>query len=86
MDQAKRPLEVVGSAARGERGPLSDIDYTTGASNIDNFQGLESELPGQSSHHSTILRGVGDPGESPVIRFEPGAKSPTMIPPRPPDK
>ena len=90
VDEAGRPLEVVGSAARGERrgvgtdlpvgkgpGTRSDIDYTTANSNMDNFDGIADQLPGRGDHG--ILRGSTDPSQGPGIRFEPGQK-PTCIP------
>jgi RHS repeat-associated protein len=84
VNEAQRPLEVVGSAARGERrgvgtdlpigkgpGTRSDIDYTTAGANHGNFDGLESQLP-SANPETPILRGTGDPFQGPVIRFEPG--------------
>ncbi|MEM6932481.1 MAG: RHS repeat-associated core domain-containing protein, partial [Pseudomonadota bacterium] len=84
VDEAGRPLNVVGSAATGDRrgvgtdlpigkgvGTRSDIDFTTAPSNIDNFEG--TELPGLDDHG--ILRGAPEDG-APTIRFEPG------VPPR----
>lgn len=69
VDRAGRPLEVVGSAARGERGLGSDIDYTAPASSYPNLQPYENDLPGIDSHG--ILSGRGDPNDGPSIRFEP---------------
>jgi RHS repeat-associated protein len=69
VNRAGRPLEVVGSAARGERSLGSDIDYTTPAANYPNLQPYEHELPGIDTHG--ILGGPGDPEEGPSIRFEP---------------
>jgi hypothetical protein len=72
VEQAERPLDVVGSAARGERGPGSDIDYTTAGANWDYFKDLGQQLPGIDPDHG-VLRGPADPYEGPSIRFEPGA-------------
>jgi RHS repeat-associated protein len=69
VDRSGRPLEVVGSAARGERGPGSDIDYTAPASSYPYLQPYERDLPGIDNHG--ILSGAGDPNEGPSIRFEP---------------
>lgn len=68
VNQAGRPLDVVGSAAQGARTAGSDIDYTTANSNIGNFEGLEQNLPGMVDH--SLLRGA---PEGPSIRFEPYA-------------
>ena len=81
VNQAGRPLDVVGSAASGTRrgvgtdlpigkgpGTRSDIDYTTAGSNADNFDGLQQDLPSLAPHG--ILQGTPEPG-LPSIRFEP---------------
>jgi hypothetical protein len=86
VDIAGRSLDVVGSAAKGERrdagldlpygkgfGTKSDIDYTTAASNAQNFQNLP--LPGLDEHG--VLKGVPDKGTT-SIRFEPGHR-PRMV-------
>ncbi len=83
VNEAGRPLEVVGSAAKGTRrgvgsnlpigkgpGTRSDTDFTTAGANIDNFKGLESKLP-NADPKTPILRGAGDTNQGPVIRFEP---------------
>jgi RHS repeat-associated protein len=67
VNQAGRPLDVVGSAARGARRPGSDIDYTTANANIPNYTGLANKLPGIDRTHG-ILRGS---PEGISIRFEP---------------
>jgi len=90
VDEAGRPLEVVGSAAKAERrnpgsdlpvgkgpGTKSDIDYTTANANRDNFNGLEGNLPSPDPE-TPILRGSGDASQGPVIRFEPG-NQPTKV-------
>lgn len=90
-DQAERPLEVVGSAARGERrgvgsglpvgkgpGTQSDIDYTTAGANRQSFDGLEGRLP-SADPQTPILRGGADPAQGPSIRFEPGTR-PRCVP------
>ncbi|MBB5356833.1 RHS repeat-associated protein [Rhodanobacter sp. ANJX3] len=73
VDQAGRPLDVVGSAANGSRTAASDIDYTTANANIENFEGLEGDLPGIDPEHG-VLRGYADPNVGPSIRFEPGIR------------
>ena len=70
VDQAGRPLEVVGSAARGARTATSDIDYVVPPSSLQHFEGLENQLPGIDPTHG-IIPGVGNPNIGPVIRFEP---------------
>ena len=91
VDEAGRPLDVVGSAAEGARrgvgtelpigkgpGTQSDIDYTTANSHIGNFQGIEGRLP-NADPETPILRGTADPNQGPSIRFEPGLP-PKFIP------
>jgi hypothetical protein len=70
VSQAGRPLEVVGSAARGARTATSDIDYVVPRSSLKYFEGLETKLPGLDTSHG-IIPGVGNPNIGPVIRFEP---------------
>jgi hypothetical protein len=70
VNEAGRPLEVVGSAARGARGAGSDIDYVVPPSSLQNFKGLEGNLPSIDPSHG-IVPGVGNPNIGPVIRFEP---------------
>jgi hypothetical protein len=70
VNQAGRPLEVVGSAARGARQAGSDIDYVAPPSSLEYFGGLETQLPGIDPTHG-IIPGVGNPNIGPVIRFEP---------------
>ncbi|MGH9830840.1 MAG: RHS repeat-associated core domain-containing protein, partial [Blastocatellia bacterium] len=77
VEEAGRPIEVVGSAARGARTVGSDIDYVVPPSNLPYFKGLEGKLPGIDPTHG-IVPGVGNPNIGPVIRFEPGAP-PTVV-------
>jgi hypothetical protein len=72
VDQAGRPLEVVGSAARGRRGPGSDIDYLVPPGSVRYYQGLEPLLPGIDPSHG-IIPGVHNPQLGPAIWFEPNA-------------
>lgn len=82
VNDAGRPLDVVGSAARGTRrgvgtslpigkgpGTRSDIDYTTPPSSLPYFKGLESKLP--SPGDPAIFPGGANPSIGPSIRFEP---------------
>jgi len=69
VDQAERPLTVVGSAARGTRHEGSDIDYLASPSSYDNFQGLEGDLPNLDPDHG-VLSGFPIP-DQPAIPFEP---------------
>ncbi len=78
VDRAGRPLEVVGSSARGGRGPGSDIDYLTPPGSIPYFQGSEHLLPGIDPTHG-IVPGVHNPNMGPAIRFEPNSP-PRFIP------
>ena len=78
VDQAGRPLEVVGSAARGARQAGSDIDYLVPNSSRNYFQGLDEVLPSVDPSHG-IVPGTHNPFLGPAIRFEPGA-SPFFIP------
>ncbi len=69
VNNAGRPLDVVGSAARGTRGVGSDIDYTAPSSSHPYFQGGLDQLPGLDSHG--LMHGAADTLEGPSIRFEP---------------
>jgi hypothetical protein len=84
VDNAGRPLEVVGSAASGSRrglgsnlpigkghGTKSDIDYLVPRSSLDYYKGYEWQLPGIDSG-SGIIPGIHNPHIGPAIRFEPG--------------
>ena len=82
VDQAGRPLAVVGSAARGPRGPRSDIDYLVPPASLLYYQGLEGQLPGIDPAHG-IIPGIHNPHMGPAIRFEPNAP-PRFIPEAPP--
>jgi hypothetical protein len=70
VNAAGRPLHVVGSAARGSRGPLSDIDYVSGPSSAGYFRGLEGRLPGLDPSHGIIV-GAPSPFIGPSITFTP---------------
>jgi hypothetical protein len=70
VNEAGRPLEVVGSAARGNRTIKSDIDYVVPPSSMRYYDGLQGKLPGVDPKHG-IIPGVGNPGMGPAIRFEP---------------
>jgi hypothetical protein len=91
VDQAGRPLEVVGSAAQGARrgvgtdlpigkgpGTRSDIDYLIPPSSLNYYNGLESRLPSIDPKSGAII-GSHNRFMGPAIRFEPGAK-PQCIP------
>ena len=91
VDRAGRPLEVVGSAARGSRrgvgtdlpmgkgpGTRSDIDYLVPPSSRQYFTGFESQLPSLDPA-SGIIPGVHNPYIGPAIRFEPEA-IPFLVP------
>lgn len=70
VNQAGRPLEVVGSAARGARRAGSDIDYVVPPSSLRYFKGLENQLPSLDARHG-LIPGVGNPAIGSIIRFEP---------------
>ena len=78
VDRAGRPLEVVGSAARGTRRPGSDIDYLVPPGSVPYYQGLESQLPGIDATHG-IVPGVHNSHIGPAIRFEPNTP-PRVVP------
>lgn len=78
VNQAGRPIDVVGSAARGVRITGSDIDYTTAPAWRQYFD--PARLPGLDPK-TGILRGGPNPFEGPSIRFEPGVP-PVFIPKR----
>lgn len=83
VNQAGRPLDVVGSAATGTRrgvgtnlpigkgpGTRSDIDYVTGPSSLPYFDGLQGKLPSLDPK-TGIIPGCPNPNIGPSIRFEP---------------
>lgn len=72
VNDAGRPLEVVGSAAKGTRTSASDIDYVVPPASLKYFEGLEVKLPSLDPSHG-IIPGVGNPNLGPVLRFEPEA-------------
>lgn len=78
VDEAGRPLDVVGSSARGERKEGSDIDYVVPPSSLDHYDGLEADLPSIDPNHG-VIPGVHNPYQGPSIRFEPGAR-PKFVP------
>ena len=69
VNQAGRPLNVVGSAASGTRTALSDIDYVVSPGSMSYFEGLESQLPGLDVHG--IIPGAPNPFIGPSIPFYP---------------
>jgi hypothetical protein len=91
VDEAGRPLEIVGSAARGTRreigtglpigkeaGMRSDIDYLAHPQYHPHFKGLEGGLP-SIDPKTGLIPGVHNPFMGPAIRFEPGV-SPFYVP------
>ena len=89
VNEAERPIEVVGSGAQGARrgvgtnnpigkgpGTRSDIDYVAPPSSMPYYR--QNNLPGIDPK-TGIIPGYGNPFQSPVIRFEPNAK-PTVTP------
>lgn len=80
VDEAGRPIDVVGSAASGVRGGKNEIDYIVGPSSMDFYKGLERKLPSIDPHDG-IIPGVHNPHQGPSIRFEPGTR-PKYIPGR----
>ena len=91
VDEAGRPLEVVGSAARGERRGIgtdlpigkgdegrSDIDYLIPHGSAYHYEGLYESLPSIDPKGGPMF-GVHNPFIGPAIRFEPGA-APYFVP------
>jgi hypothetical protein len=89
VNQAERPIKVVGAAANGTRwgigsklpigkgaGTRSDIDYIAPPSSLPYFN--HAKLPSIDSRTGTVP-GHGNPFQGPVIRFEPGGQ-PVFIP------
>lgn len=83
VDQVGRPIEVVGSAAKGERrsigtglpfgkgpGTRSDIDYIAPPASHPYFRGYEGKLP-EIDPKTGIIPGVHNPHMGPAVRFEP---------------
>jgi RHS repeat-associated protein len=90
VTEAGRPLEVAGSAARGQRrgvgsdlpigkgsGTQSDIDYLIPPGSVPHFRDLASQLPGLDQ--GGVIIGTHNPFIGPAIRFEPGG-APSFIP------
>lgn len=95
VNQAERPLEVVGSAANGTRrgigsnlpigkgiGTRSDIDYVVPHGSIFAYEGggLNLKLPSIGNHG--IVPGTHNPFIGPAVRFEPYA-NPFFVPMKP---
>jgi hypothetical protein len=90
VERAGRPLEVVGSAAKGARrgvgtdlplgkgpGTRSDIDYLVPPASASHFSGLSPQLPGIDV--DGFIVGTQNPFIGPAIRFEPGT-APRLVP------
>ncbi len=90
VHEAGRPLEVVGSAARGARrgigsdlpigkglGTRSDIDYLIPHGSLPYYDGLDGGLP--SLDQRGVIPGIHNPLIGPAIRFEPGI-DPYLVP------
>ncbi len=90
VNQAGRPIEIVGSAAKGTRRNVgtnlptgkgaktqSDIDYISPPSSIPYFN--QSNLP-LIDPNTGIIPGVSNTNIGPFIRFEPGVVTPTPSP------
>jgi hypothetical protein len=78
VDEAGRPLDVVGSAASGERGEKNEIDYVVGPCSIDYYRDLAHNLPSIDPNDG-IIPGTHNPHQGPAIRFEP-CTGPRYIP------
>jgi len=92
VDQAGRPIEVVGSAARAERrhvgealpigkenvGGKSDIDYVLPPSSFPYYDGKWDQLPDVDPGHGPVP-GTHNPYIGPAVRFEPGS-NPKYVP------
>jgi RHS repeat-associated protein len=89
VDEAGRPLYVVGSAAKGARrgigsglpvgkgpGSCSDIDYLVGPSSFEHFLELQDRLP----LNTGLIPGNPNPFLGPSIKFSPQAP-PLFLPP-----
>ncbi|MBL1220993.1 RHS repeat-associated core domain-containing protein [Chryseobacterium sp. L7] len=87
VNKAGRPLEIVGSAAEGNRrnvgsnlpigkgaGTRSDIDYISPPSSIQYFD--QYKLP-SIDPNTGIIPGYGNTNIGPVVRFEPGGTNKT---------
>lgn len=87
VDEAGRPLDVIGSAAKGtRRNPgsnlpfgkdpatnKSDIDFITNPQHLPYFSGKQGKLP-DIDPSTGIVPGAHNPFQGPGIRFEPGTK------------
>jgi hypothetical protein len=89
-----RPLDVVGSAASGERrglgtrlpvgkgpGTRSDIDYSASATSGHEYEKFKHRLPSIDPSHG-IIPGGGDTRYGPVLRFRPYGRPERVKPPR----
>ncbi|MFC4762436.1 RHS repeat-associated core domain-containing protein [Dyella koreensis] len=85
VNKAGRPLEIVGSAARGSRrgvgtnfpigkgaGTRSDIDYIAPPGSLPYYEGLQGGLP-SIDPATGMIPGLANPNIGPSIRFEPFA-------------
>jgi hypothetical protein len=70
VNEAGRPLDVVGSAAKGVREEKNEIDYVVGPSSIDYYKQLAYKLP-SIDQNDGIIPGTHNPHQGPAIRFEP---------------
>lgn len=86
VDEAGRPLDVIGSAAKGSRRnpgsnlpfgkgnkKKSDIDFITNPQHLPSFSGKQGKLP-EIDPRTGIVPGSHNPFQGPGIRFEPGVK------------
>jgi hypothetical protein len=91
VDESGRPIDVVGSAAKGAgrspaenlpygKGPRtkSDIDYVTTPSSLEYYKGMDGRLPGLDPK-TGIVPGTRNPYIGPSLRFEPGSP-PRFVP------
>lgn len=79
VDKVQKPLEVVGSAARGERNARSDIDYIAHPAHLREWMGPQKTLPKIDSK-TGVFPGNTNPFQGPGIRFEPG-RAPQLVKP-----
>jgi RHS repeat-associated protein len=93
VNEAGRPLEVVGSTASGTRrgvgsnlplgkgaGTKSDIDYLATPNSLEYYMDVQHKLPGIDPK-TGVNPGAANPYQGASIRFEPGAIKPTVTPP-----
>lgn len=78
VNQTGKPIDVVGSAARGTRTAASDIDYVVSEEDKNLIINNQAQLPKVDKSHG-ILTGRHNPAAGPAIRFTLGNIEPANV-------